>query len=148
MKLSAIKDLCSLRNYLTQQSGAQITTQHWPLIHICTHCSQTILCAMTGYPQLKPWLIRKTIGPCVLNWFFYRNQMHHNLQADLLGASPIDVNDRPAIEILIQAIDQFLNYHGELHPHFVFGDLSKQQYDRYFTLHIKDHLSEVDFSSL
>ena len=145
MDLSTITDLRSLRNYLIQQSEYRAVTQHWSLMHICTHCSQTILCAMTGYPQLKPWLIRKTIGPCILHWFFYCNQMHHNLQAELVGATPIDVNNHKALEVLINTINQFLNYKGKLHPHFVFGELSKDQYDRYFTLHIKDHLNEVTF---
>ena len=146
MNLSTVTDLQSLRNYLIQQSSSKAVTSHWSLMHICTHCSQTILCAMTGYPKLKPWLIRKTVGPCILSWFLYRNQMHHNLQAELIGATPIDVNNREALEVLIQAIDQFLDYKGELQPHFVFGDLNKAQYDRYFTLHIKDHLNEVRFT--
>lgn len=146
MSLSNITNLSSLRHYLIQQQDSKAVTQHWSFMHICTHCSQTILCSITGYSQLKPWIIRKTIGPSILRWFFYRNKMHHNLQAELIGASPIDVSNREPLDVLIKAIDQFINYKGELKPHFVFGDLSKDQYDRYFTLHIKDHLNEVSFT--
>lgn len=145
MNLSAVSDLRSLRNYLLQYSHSEAITVHWSLMQICTHCAQTILCAMTGYPKLKPRIIRNTIGPWVLAWFFYRNRMQHNLQADLEGAAAIEVQHRPALEILIQVIDQFLAYEGQLQPHFVFGNLTKAQYDRYFTLHIQDHFSEVNF---
>lgn len=145
MSLSNITNLGTLRHYLIQQQDSKAVTLHWSFMHICTHCSQTILCSITGYPQLKSWIIRKIIGPCILRWFFYRNKMHHNLQAELISASPIDVSNREPLDVLVKAIDQFINYKGELKPHFVFGDLSKDQYDRYFTLHIKDHLNEVSF---
>jgi hypothetical protein len=108
----------------------------------------TIEYSTTGYPQMKPKLIRKTIGRVVISRFLKRGQMQHNLTAHVPGAAVITAQGsaKAGIDRLIRAIDDFYAYEGQLAPHLIFGELTKEEYDRYFAMHAADHFSEVEVS--
>jgi hypothetical protein len=115
----------------------------WSAYQIFLHCSKTIEYSMTGYPSLKPAIIRNTIGKVVVKKFLTQGYMKHDLHADVQG-SPMMENAGSfddGLKILIDSIEKFRSYTGELKPHLLFGKLSKEQYDRYFAIHIADHLS-------
>lgn len=143
--MTSIQNLAQFKQFLMAQQGKTAQTLHWTLVQICEHCAQTILCSMQGYPTLKPLWFRRSIGALILKIFLFRGNMSHNLQAPLVGAKPIEINAQSAIEVLLQSIAQFQSYQGTLQPHFIFGQMSHADYDRYFTLHLKDHFSEVQF---
>ncbi|MGN7762970.1 DUF1569 domain-containing protein [Paenibacillus sp. 22594] len=126
-----------------------IPTKQWPLYEILAHCAQTIEYSMTGYPQLKPRIVRKTIGRIVIRKFLKQGHMKHDLTAHVPGAAKLEKQGtvKEGIGLLLRAIDAFQAYEGKLAPHLIFGDLSKEEYDRYFTMHITDHFSEVQFAS-
>ncbi len=69
--------------------------------------------------------------------------MKHNLYADVPGAPVIeDIGSfDEGLKILMASIEKFSLYTGELQPHLLFGKLTKEQYDKYFAIHIADHLS-------
>ena len=73
--------------------------------------------------------------------------MSHNLQAHVPGAPAFASTGtaQEGVRVLLDTIEKFENYSGELKPHLIFGKLSKESYDQYFSMHIADHLSEVTF---
>lgn len=109
------------------------------------HCAKTIEYSMTGYPSLKPALIRYVVGRPVIRRFLKQGYMKHDLAADVPGSPAIDDvgTFQDGIQELMDAIDRFTQYDADLKPHLLFGKLSKEAYDRYFAIHIADHLSEL-----
>ncbi|MNC65414.1 hypothetical protein D3C75_1157030 [compost metagenome] len=96
---------------------------------------------------MKPKLIRNTIGKVVINRFLRKGTMKHDLTAHVpgsVGVKQIGSNEE-GISILLDAIEKFQAYEGELQPHLIFGSLSKEEYDQYFAMHIADHLSELEY---
>ncbi|MFD1174813.1 DUF1569 domain-containing protein [Paenibacillus puldeungensis] len=126
-----------------------IKTTQWPLYEILAHCAQTIEYSMTGYPQMKPKIVRNTIGRMVIKKFLKQGYMKHNLTAHVPGAAKIEKQGtvREGNALLLKAINDFEEYKGPLAPHLIFGELSKEEYDRYFTMHIADHFSELQLAS-
>ncbi|MNV38270.1 hypothetical protein D3C71_1298160 [compost metagenome] len=125
-----------------------IQTKQWPVYEILAHCAQTIEYSMTGYPQMKPKVVRNTIGRVVIKRFLKQGFMKHDLTAHVPGAAKIERQGtaKEGIDLLLKAIDAFQEYKGPLAPHLIFGELSKEEYDRYFTMHIADHFSEVQLA--
>ncbi|WP_058300665.1 DUF1569 domain-containing protein [Gorillibacterium timonense] len=137
------KELSSLEGY------GVIQTKQWPLYEILAHCAQTIEYSMTGYPVLKPKLVRKTIGRVAIRKFLKQGYMKHDLTAHVPGGAKIrrQGTAEEGIELLLKAIDAFQAYKGPLAPHLIFGELSKEEYDLYFAMHIADHFSELELAS-
>lgn len=116
--------------------------EEWSGYKTLVHCAKTIQYSMTGYPVLKPYFIRITIGKIVIHKFLKQGYMKHSLSADVMGSPPVEDNGTTESGkiILLEAIDKFLAYQETLHPHLLFGKINKKQYDNYFALHIGDHL--------
>ncbi|SEM51578.1 Protein of unknown function [Stigmatella aurantiaca] len=71
--------------------------------------------------------------------------MHHPLDEAIPGA-PALVSGLPneaALAELTSELKQFMDWQGELAPHFAYGELSKSQYDTAHYLHLRNHLREV-----
>lgn len=110
---------------------------------IFVHCAKTIEYSMIGYPKIKSKFIQHTAGKLMIHKFLKKGYMRHNLEVDVLGSSLIEDNGTTdeGIEILLETIRKFLTYKGRLQPHFFFGELTKEEYDKYFSIHIANHLS-------
>ena len=115
----------------------------WSSYEIFVHCAKTIDYSMIGYPSLKPAIVRNTVGKLVIRKFLRQGNMKHNLYADVPGSPVIeDIGSfDEGLKILMASIEKFSLYTGELQPHLLFGKLTKEQYDKYFAIHIADHLS-------
>ena len=140
----ALISLLEAKKAILNLSGDTLASQsEWSAYEIFVHCAKTIEYSMTGYPSLKPAIVRNTVGKLVINKFLKQGKMKHDLNADVPG-SPV-IEDIGSFEegrkILIDSIEKFSSYTGELKPHLLFGKLSREQYDKYFALHIADHLS-------
>ncbi len=116
----------------------------WSLYKTLLHCAQTIEFSMSGYPKLKPLIIRRTVGRIVLKKFLKNNKMKHDLTAPVPGAAEIadEGNISEAVAVSVKTIDDFMSYSGQYKEHLLFGKLSKKEYDEYFTLHYADHFSD------
>ncbi|MEO3945828.1 DUF1569 domain-containing protein [Gorillibacterium sp. CAU 1737] len=134
------------KELLSLEGSDAVSTKQWPLYEILAHCAQTIEYSMTGYPQMKPKLVRKTVGRMVIRKFLKQGFMKHDLTAHVPGGAKLKPQGtvQEGVELLQQAIDAFQAYSGPLAPHLIFGELSKDEYDRYFAMHIADHFSEVE----
>jgi hypothetical protein len=113
------------------------------LYQVLVHCAQSIEYSLTGYPVMKPALLRATIGPLVLRLFLMRGAMRHNLAAPVPGAPALSEQGELAAawERLAAAMERFLAHTGPLCAHFLYGSLSKAQYERVHAMHLADHLS-------
>lgn len=140
MKLISLEQALELLNSLKEEDMSELS--EWSPYKIFVHCSKTIEYSMTGYPILKPTFIRNTVGKIAFHKFMKQGFMKHSLVADVPGSPPIEVEGtfQEGKEMLIHSIEKFMNYKGNLWMHLLFGKLSKEQYDKYFAMHIADHL--------
>jgi hypothetical protein len=125
----------------------KIVTPQWSLYKILVHCTQTIEYSMEGYPKMKPKIIQATIGKIAVTKFLNQGFMKHSLTAPVPEAPfVLDEGDAVvAMKNLISSIDKFMAYKTEFHPHLLFGNLKKNDYNKYFAMHIADHLSELNY---
>jgi hypothetical protein len=116
-------------------------SEGWPLPRVIEHCAQSIEFSMDGFPALKPRLLRATIGRLVARRFIARGALRHDLGAPIPSAPPLEeTRVEAALARLREAIDRFERRPEPLSPHFIFGELSKSQYEQLHALHIVDHL--------
>lgn len=138
--------LLKLRAASTGSTGGPAKTERGMSLHqALLHCGQSIDYSLTGFPQLKSGIVRATIGPIVAHRFLAKGAMSHDLAAPVPGAPaiPVDGDLQAACDTLLQAIDRFLAHTAPIHPHFVFGTLTKSQFERLHAMHIADHFSAV-----
>ena len=135
------KELARLRE------AGEVYAPNWGVSEICLHCAQTIDYSMTGYPVMKPPIIRNTIGKIAIRKFMRQGYMSHNLTAHVPGASKLDisVSSSEAIQTLMDVMNRFENYSEPLKPHLLFGSLTKADYSQYFAMHIANHLDELRY---
>lgn len=135
-----------IREQLNQLNEDDIKVKtDWSMYHTLVHCAETIEYSMNGYPEMKPAFLRATVGKLAIKKFLRQGYMKHSLVADVAGGRKIkeDGSFEEGKNILLSMIDEFLNYKGKFAPHLLFGNLSREEYDQYFVLHIQDHFSEL-----
>ena len=65
-----LNSLYEAKNELLMLSKSDnVQTKQWSLYKILVHCTQTIQYSMEGYPQMKPKLIRLTVGKIAIRKF-------------------------------------------------------------------------------
>jgi hypothetical protein len=145
LKLTSLED--AKRELLLLKEASNVKTKQWSLYKILVHCTQTIEYSMKGYPKLKPKIIQVTVGKIAVSKFLKQGYMKHSLTAPVLEAP--DIPEGGNLDIVFQnlmdSIDDFVAYSTELKPHLLFGKLTKEEYDKYFAMHIADHLSELNY---
>jgi hypothetical protein len=109
------------------------------------HCAQSIDYSLDGFPQMKPTLLRRTVGRLVSWRFLSAGKMRHNLGAPVPGAPALPAmgDVEAAWERLLLAIDRFEQQAGPPREHFLFGRLSKDEFGRLHAMHLADHLSAL-----
>lgn len=118
----------------------------WTWSKTLLHCAQSIDYSMTGYPESRSALFQNTAGAAAFALFKSRGHMTHNLLEAIPGASTLDANaaSATAVAALRKSIDAFGQFGGALHPHFAYGDLTKEEYELAHAMHIANHLSGFD----
>lgn len=119
----------------------------WDLPHILDHCARSIGYAMAGFPDMKHPLFRAVAGRAAFHVFDLRGYMRHDLGAEIPGSrlpeKPLSFEE--ALENLQQTVRAFEDFQGKLMPHFAYGTLSKNQYERANAMHIGNHLSALEY---
>ncbi|MCE9599651.1 MAG: DUF1569 domain-containing protein [Spirochaetia bacterium] len=120
----------------------------WNVPQILVHLAQSIEYSLTGYPENKSVIIRKTIGRLVLSRFLSQGYMTHNLSAPIPGAPPLDpnVSVQDGIKRLRKAIVDFRAFQDELKIHFVYDKVTHDEYERVHAMHIANHLSAFTYA--
>jgi hypothetical protein len=121
------------------------STGHWSVSEIFQHCAQSIRFSRLGYPQARPALFQNTAGAAAFNVFSAAGRMHHPLDEPIPGAPALvrGLPDDAALAELVRELEQFMAWKGALAPHFAYGALSRAQYASAHSLHLENHLGEV-----
>lgn len=138
--------LAALRGELAVLDASRLTAQgRWSPAEILVHCAQSIEYSLSGYPQLKPWLVRRLVGPRVLAGFRRRGRMRHDLAAPVPGAPALNEKDAAAaLARLVAAIDAFLRHPGPWPEHLAYGRMDQAAYAEAHRLHILNHFEQID----
>lgn len=135
--------LADLRNRLTGLDPTRASfTAPWSLARTFHHLAQGVEFSLQGYPELKPALIRATVGRAAFHLFHARGAMRHATDSPIPGEAVEDGDPIAACDRLISALDAF-EAADAFHPHFAFGQLTKPKYAAAHAMHIADHLDEL-----
>lgn len=121
--------------------------QPWSLYKILNHTAQSMEYSLTGYPEMDP-ASRQTLAKIVFNYFKKQGFMNHTLDAVVPGAPEIP-DDGPVEEGFLRlrnAISDFQNFTGELHPHFSYGELTREEWEIAHSMHCADHFSSMTYT--
>lgn len=120
----------------------------WSPSQVFTHLAQSIEYSITGYPENKPAIFRKTIGRIVLGRFLSAGQMSHGLGDAIPGAPELDAGVSPADAAarLKAAIASFRSAQKGLAIHFVYDAVTQAEYEQVHAMHIANHLSAFTYS--
>jgi hypothetical protein len=147
-RYSSLPEARAALHKLRESSAASgATPSHGPSLHqVLLHCAQSIEYSLSGYPVMKPALVRATIGRLVLAMFLRRGVMRHNLAAPVPGApaTPAEAAGKDELAAawtrLFAALDRFDAHTGPTRDHFLYGPVTKEQYARVHAMHLCDHL--------
>lgn len=126
---------------LAQKPGIQMGGR-LGFAHVLEHCAQSIEYSITGYPENKPLLVRRTVGRLVHAHFVHQGYMKHGLGDPIPGAPALRAATvEEGLQQLEAAVARFLSHPGPLAPHFVYDTLSKAEYDRVHAMHLANHMA-------
>lgn len=152
-----VKFIATLRPYPLHELQTQLRAMQpdrltsigtWNVSQIFQHCAQSIRYSIYGYPEHYSALFKNTAGKLALNAFAASGSMQHPLDDVIPGAPELqaDVPNDVALRELMYELQQFINWQGELAPHFAYGSLTKAQYYSAHYLHLQSHLAEIQQS--
>lgn len=107
------------------------------------HCAQSIDYSRTGFPTQRGFLVRKLIAPLLLRKYLRQGFMTHDVHAPIPLAPAISptLPFEEGVAKLRGAMERFRAHAGPLAPHFAFGEISRDDYERLHAMHLADHLS-------
>lgn len=131
--LSVIETLKNARSLRSR--GAESPFQ------ILVHCTQSVDCALVGYPEMMPEWFQNSIGKAAFHAFSLLDKMKHDRAAPIPGMSvpPKDGDVQAALSDLEEAFLK-LQSMPAVYPHFFFGALSHKEMERIQVLHFLNHL--------
>ncbi len=135
MRLAA-STLAELRDSLAALDADRLVSRGaMPPAAALGHCAQSIEYSLAGYPRLKPWPVRRLIGPRLLAGFRRDGRMRHDLAAPA------------ALRRLLAAIDAFAAHAGPWPEHLAFGRMDRAAYSDAHRLHILNHFEALDLAA-
>lgn len=119
--------------------------ESWSLPQLLQHLAQSIEFSIQGYPAPKSALFQHTLGKTAFAWFDARGKMSHNLAEPIPGAPALDARQslRTAAQRLLDAMQAFSAHQGPLRPHFAYGELSRDEYQRAHLMHLANHWTQL-----
>ncbi len=118
----------------------------WSPYQVFTHCAQSVEFSMSGFPEHKPAIFKNTVGKLAFSAFSSRGKMTHGLSEPIPGAPALTLDEDVKISLarLKTSMVLFKQYHGNLSPHFAYGQLSKRDYEIAHVLHLYNHLEQIN----
>jgi Protein of unknown function (DUF1569) len=129
-----------------QQADLISISADWDLAHTLDHCARSIEYAVKGFPKLRNPIFRNLIGKTAFHVFDWNGKMKHALNEEILGDSELpNYQLNTALQRLESSIVLFQDWQGHLQPHFTYGSLNKDQYEKANAMHIADHFSVIAY---
>ncbi len=116
------------------------TVGQWTLAQICRHLADTVNASMDGFDMRRHRLKRRLCGKLLLRLTF-RYGIPAGYTVDPALSPPEDADLDQALADLKRAIARYQTHQGRLHPHPLFGRLSRPMWDRLHCFHCGHHLS-------
>ncbi|PKG80641.1 twin-arginine translocation pathway signal [Colwellia sp. 75C3] len=135
----ALNKLNALSNESIQNLG------EWNPHQIFTHCAQSIEFSMSQFPEHKSSFFKSTVGKLAFSIFSSKGSMTHGLHDPIPSAPTLtkSLDSIIALNRLIKSLIEFDNYQGTLAPHFAYGELTKNEYEKAHLMHLYNHLQEI-----
>jgi len=119
--------------------GAHRALGNWTLAQTCKHLADTIQGSMDGFDlsrhRLKRWFIAKRL---LAHTYVHGIPKSYTVDPRLTPPPGVDLD--AAIADLEEAIARYRDHRGPLHPHPLFGRLSREGWDRLHCFHAAHHL--------
>jgi hypothetical protein len=117
----------------------------WSLNQMLQHAAQSIEFSMQGFPQLRGAWFRHSVGAAAFTVFNARGAMSHALDEPIPGAPALDagLSLKGSVQRLLDAMDDFSRFKGKLAPHFAYGELTREQYQRAHLMHLANHWQQL-----
>lgn len=113
----------------------------WPCAEVIAHCAQSIEFSLHGFPVLKPAWFRATLGPIAFEVFDVIGAMRHSLIEPIPGAASLSDAVWPHVLTRFEAaLAAFEAHRGAYMPHFAYGQLNRQDYERAHLMHFAQHM--------
>ena len=115
---------------------------NWSLGQVCRHLEASFQGSIRGL-DLRNHRIKR--------FFFAKRMLAQALRSGIPEGYTVDpgieppsnVNENEAMDGLARAIERYRHHQGRLHPHPLFGRLSREMWDRVHCVHSAHHLSFV-----
>jgi hypothetical protein len=126
-------------------SPPKVQDNAWTLAQLLQHLAQSIEFSIRGFPELKPAWFRSSVGAAAWALFNARGKMSHSLDEPIPGAPALDVERslKSSVQRLLDAMDAFAAHKGPLAPHFAYGPLSREEYERAHLMHLANHWQQL-----
>lgn len=117
----------------------------WNLTQMLQHAAQSVEFSMQGFQALRPAWFRATVGAAAFTVFNARGAMFHTLDEPIPGAPALDASQvlKVSVQRLLDAMDRFSAFKGTLAPHFAYGTLTREQFERAHLMHLANHWQEL-----
>lgn len=117
----------------------------WNVHQVLVHCAQSVEYSMTGYPMHRSRVFQATLGKLALGIFLRRGRMSHDRVAPIPGAPelPSSGTTKDGCDRLRAALEAFRAFTGRLAPHFAYGAVTREQYERLHAMHLANHLAAL-----
>ncbi|MDX2367160.1 MAG: DUF1569 domain-containing protein [Colwellia sp.] len=135
----ALKKLDELSNKNLQSIG------EWDPYQIFTHCAQSVEFSMSQFPEHKSSFFKSTVGKLAFSIFSSKGKMTHGLNEPIPSAPKLtkSSNSIMALNRLKKSLIEFERYQGALAPHFAYGELTKDEYEKAHLMHLHNHLQQI-----
>lgn len=142
LRFTSLAEATRAIHRLEALDGLDLAHGTWSPARALHHLAASVECSVHGFPTRKPWPLRALARGLVLPRFMRQGFMRHDLEMAVPGVDEGDPGPAlgPALARLLAAIDDFAAAPA-LAPHAVFGEFTRDAYDRYHAMHIADHLS-------
>ena len=124
------KTLNDARAELTRlEKGPVETTGNWSYYQILTHCAKGSESSMTSFPALRPWNLRRLVGPFALRKVFRQGFIPPGVGAIKgVKVERVEGDEKAALAKLRKVLDDLEKFDGPWAEHPFFGKLDKKQW--------------------
>ena len=100
---------------------------------------------MSQFPEHKSSFFKSTVGKLAFSIFSSKGKMTHGLNEPIPSAPILtkSLDSIIALNRLKKSLIEFDSYQGILAPHFAYGELTKDEYEKAHLMHLYNHLQEI-----
>jgi hypothetical protein len=119
------------------------TVGNWSLSQVCNHLAKMMISSVEGFPEMAPWVLRKSIGPIIIRRLVKNGRFPEGIKlSDVYLPTRCD-DARAEAEALRATLSLFSAHTGTFAEHSLGAKLSRREWERLHCIHCAHHLSFV-----